>query len=152
MPRAYASIDIDAPADQVWARIRDFGAFAQWNAGRVVKCEIEGGRQGDQVGAVRSLLVAAGAHLREQLVGHSDSERCYSYEFRTSPFDVDNYRATLRVVPITEGNRSFVEWWAVFDCAREQQSHWREFFASRVFLTGLQALRTHCEQKRLQSQ
>jgi hypothetical protein len=43
------------------------------------------------------------------------------------PFPVRNYTATIRIARIVDGNRSFVEWWATFDCAAE-------FMARRQFL------------------
>ena len=109
MARSYASTVIDAPADGVWARIRDFNGLATWHAGMVASSEIEEGKAGDQVGAIRSFTLTNGAHLRERLLAHSDAERSYTYDFQKHPFDVDNYRATIRVNPVTDGDRSFVE-------------------------------------------
>ena len=33
---------------------------------------------------------------------------------------VDNYIATLKLTPITDGNRTFAEWSAEFDCAPDR--------------------------------
>ena len=62
---------------------------------------------------------------------------------RRRPFDVDNYCATLRVTPLTDGGGSFVEWWTTFDCDRDQQGHWVDFFATQVFQGGFDALKAH---------
>jgi len=139
--RSYASTVIDAPADEVWATIRDFNGLATWHGGLVASSEIEGGKSGDQVGGVRSFKLTDGTHLREQLLSHSDAERSYSYDFQKTPFDVDNYCATIRVTPVTDGNKSFVEWWTTFDCDRDRIGHWEDFFASQVFQGGLDALK-----------
>ena len=141
MARSYASTVIDAPADEVWATIRDFNGLATWHGGLVASSEIEGGKSGDQVGGVRSFKLTDGTHLREQLLSHSDAERSYSYDFQKTPFDVDNYCATIRVTPVTDGNKSFVEWWTTFDCDRDRIGHWEDFFASQVFQGGLDALK-----------
>ncbi len=69
MAKSYASTVIDAPADEVWARIRDFNGLPVWHGGMVASSEIEEGKAGDQVGGVRSFTLTNGAHLREQLVG-----------------------------------------------------------------------------------
>ena len=61
-----------------------------------------------------------GAHIRERLLSFSDVDRHYSYNFETTPFDVLNYHATLRVTPVTDGERTFVEWWTTFDCPPER--------------------------------
>jgi hypothetical protein len=143
MPRSYASTVIDAPADEVWARVRDFNGLATWHGGLVATSEIEEGKAGDQTGGVRSFTLTDGTHLRERLLSHSDVEREYSYNFEKTPFDVDNYHATIRVTPVTDGNKSFVEWWTTFDCDRDQQDHWTEFFATQVFQGGFDALHAH---------
>jgi Polyketide cyclase / dehydrase and lipid transport len=84
-----------------------------------------------------------GTHLRERLLSHSDVERPYTYNFEKTPFDVDNYCATIRVTPVTDGNESFVEWWTTFDCDRDQIGHWEGFFANEVFQGGFDALKAH---------
>ena len=141
MARSYASTVIDAPADEVWATIRDFNGLATWHGGLVASSEIEDGKSGDQVGAVRSFKLTDGTHLRERLLSHSDAERSYSYDFQKTPFDVDNYCATIRVTPVTDGNKSFVEWWTTFDCDRDRIGHWEDFFAGQVFQGGFDALK-----------
>jgi hypothetical protein len=141
--RSYASTVINAPADAVWERIRDFNGLAEWHSGLVSTSEIEGGRSGDQVASIRSFTLGDGTHIREQLVTHSDEERSYTYNFQKTPFDVDNYLATIRVTPVTDGGGSFVEWWTVFDCNRDEQAHWTAFFANEVFQGGFDALKSH---------
>jgi hypothetical protein len=143
MARSYASTVIDAPADDVWARIRDFNGLSAWHSGMVAESEIEDGKTGDQIGGVRSFKLIDGTHLRERLLAHSDEQRAYTYCFEKSPFDVDNYCATIRVTPVTDGNRSFVEWWTTFDCDRDRIGHWEGFFANEVFTGGLDALKAH---------
>ncbi len=143
MALSYASTVVNAAADEVWARIRDFNGLATWHSGLVNASEIEEGKAGDQVGAVRSFTLGDGTHIRERLLAHSDADRSYTYNFEKTPFDVDNYRATIRVTPVTDGGASFVEWWTTFDCNRDEQDHWTGFFASQVFQGGFDALKAH---------
>jgi len=145
MATSYAGPVRAAPADDVGARIRDFNGLATWHSGLVTSSEIEGGLAGDQVGSIRSFTLGDGTHIREQLLSHSDVERSYSYDFQKTPFDVDNYHATIRVTPVTDGDASFVEWWTTFDCDRDQQEHWKGFFAGEVFQGGFDALKAHFE-------
>lgn len=140
MARSYASTVIDAPASEVWARIRDFNGLADWFSEAIASSEIEDGRKGDQVGAVRSFTLRDGTHLRERLLSHSDAQRSYSYNFEKTPFDVDRYHATIKVTPVTDGDRSFVEWWTTFDCDRDKVDHWEGFFATEIFGAALKAL------------
>ncbi len=143
MARSYASTVIDAPADEVWARVRDFNGLSVWHSGLIAESEIEEGKTGDQVSGVRSFKLTDGTHLRERLVEHSDHERSYTYNFQKTPFDVDNYLATIRVTPVTDGDKSFVEWWTTFDCDRDKIGYWEGFFASEVFQGGFDALKAH---------
>jgi hypothetical protein len=142
MAKSYASTVIDAPADEVWARIRDFNGLPVWHGGMVATSEIEDGKAGDQIGGVRNFTLTNDAHLREKLLGHSDHERSYTYDFQKHPFEgVENYVATIRVNSVTDGNASFVEWWTTFDCDRDQQEHWIGFFANEIFQNGFEALK-----------
>ncbi|WP_159717353.1 SRPBCC family protein [Geminicoccus flavidas] len=143
MPKAYASTVIDLPADRVWAVVRDFNALPAWAGHMVARSEIEDGKAADQVGCVRSFRTHDGAHIRERLLALSDVERSYSYNFETTPFDVQNYQATLRITPVTDGARSLVEWWTTFDCAPDASAQWVDTFANGVFGGGLANLRKH---------
>lgn len=143
MAKAYTSTVVDAPAEEVWTYLRDFNGLAKWTGGIVIESEIEDGLSGDQVGAVRSFKLGDGEHLRERLLSHSDAYRMYTYNFEKKPFDVDNYHATLRVRPITDGNTSFVEWSTTFDCDRDKIDEWETFFSQDVFQGGLNAVKEH---------
>ncbi len=90
---------------------------------------------------IRELTLADDVKIREQLLAHSDDARSYTYDFQTTPFDVDNYNATIRVTPVTDGGKAFVEWWTTFDCDRDQQEHWTGFFANEIFQNGFEALK-----------
>jgi hypothetical protein len=41
---------------------------------------------------------------------------------------VTNFVATLRVTPVVDGNRAFVEWWATFECPPDQYEYWTTQF------------------------
>jgi hypothetical protein len=143
MARSYASTAIDASADQVWARIRDFNGMPVWHSGMVATCEIEDAKADDQTGGIRSSTLTNGEHLRERLLEHSDEDRSYTYNFEKKPFDVDNYLATIWVTRVADGDRSFVEWWTTFDYDRDRIGYWEGFFANEVFQGGFDALKGH---------
>ena len=56
---------------------------------------------------------------------------------------MQNYHATLRVTPVTDGNRSFVEWWTTFDCPPEKSAEWTKTFSKDIFQGALGALKQH---------
>ena len=134
---------IEAPADAVWAAVRDFNGLATWHRGLVKTSRIEDGKAGDQVGCVRDFYLHDGAHIRERLLALSDVDRSYTYNFELTPFEVQNYCAILRVTPVTDSGRSFVEWWTTFDCAPQKAAEWIDLFGNTVFKGGLDALRKH---------
>ena len=58
-----------------------------------------------------------GARRRQRLLALSDVKRSQTYEFAgDSPLPVTNFQATLRITPVVDGDRAFVEWFATFDC------------------------------------
>ncbi len=143
MARSTASTVVDATADVVWRYIRDFNGLPDWHGGLIAKSRIEAGKSGDQVGGIRAIELADGTGIREVLTAHSDADRSYSYSFCEPPFPVLDYHATIRVTPVTDGDRSFVEWTTTFDCEQAELDHWKDFFASQVFKGGLDAIRDH---------
>ena len=140
MPKAYASSVINAPAGDVWAVVRDFNALPDWHPA-IAQSEIEDGKASDQVGAVRSFTLHDGAHIRERLLYLSDSTMSCQYNFELTPFDVQNYMATLRLTPITDGDQCFIEWWATFDCDIAATDEWLDTFSNGVFQGGFDALK-----------
>jgi hypothetical protein len=71
----------------------------------------------------------------------SDVERSQTYEFAgTASVPVQDYRATLRVTQVVDGNRAFVEWWATFDCEPERCREQVVFFRN-AFGRWLESLR-----------
>src|SRR3954447_15152980 len=121
MPRPCYSTIIQHPADRVWSAIRDFGNY-QW-AGVVAATIIEDGKSGDAVGCVRRFATGDRV-MRQRLLAHSDHERCYTYTLcDPSPLPLRDYVATLRVIPVTDGDLALVQWSAIFDCDEEAKWH-----------------------------
>jgi hypothetical protein len=115
MAKAYYSTVIQQPASDVWKIIRDFNNYAVWIEG-AGESRIEDGKSGETVGAVRNVLYRD-LRVRQRLLALSDVERMQTYEFCGPPsLPVEGFQATLRVTPVVDGDLSFVEWWANFDC------------------------------------
>ena len=83
MAKAYYSTVFERPAPEIWKIIRDFNNYAVWVSGDGVS-QIEDGKSGDTVGAVRSVLYQ-GARIRQRLLAQSDVERSQTYEFCGAP-------------------------------------------------------------------
>ena len=117
MVRIYVSDVIDAPIDRVWALLRDFNGLPVYHPTLFTKSEIEGGKPADAVGCVRSFYAANGGHLREELLSLSDRDHSCVYRILESPLPVTGYVAGFQLRPITEDDRTFIEWWAEWEMA-----------------------------------
>ena len=125
MARAYYSTVFEQPARDIWQVIRDFNSYPVW-VGGAGESRIEDGKSGDAVGAVRNVLYQ-GRQIRQRLLAQSDVERSQTYEFCEAPtLPMTGFRATLRVTPVTDGDRAFVEWWADFDCEADRRGELAE--------------------------
>jgi hypothetical protein len=123
--RAYYSAVIAAPASTVWAVARDFGNYRLFTSGKG-EVFVEDGRSGDSVGAIRNATLD-GRNVRQRLLGHSDREMSYHYEFcDRAPLPIENYLATLQFRPIVEDGSTFVEWTATFDCESADRESLRQ--------------------------
>ena len=80
--------------------------------------------------------------VREQLLTLSDYDYQCSYSILESPMGVENYVATLKLTPVTDGNRTFAEWSAEFDCAPERERELAQNIGQGVFQAGFDALKS----------
>jgi hypothetical protein len=140
MPRVYASSVIDAPAAKVWEKVRDFNALPRWHP-RIRESRIENGEPSDKVGCVRDFRLQNGDRLREKLLGLSDYDMFCTYSILESPMPLTDYIATLRLTPISDGDRTFIEWTAEFDCAAEAAAELVDGIGNNVFQAGFDALK-----------
>jgi hypothetical protein len=139
MARVYVSGIIDAPVDEVWAYARDFNGHGEWHP-LIAESVIEDGRPSDQVGCIRNFNLTNGGNLREQLLSFSDLDRFFTYNILVSPMPIQNYVATFHCLPVTEGNRTFVEWYANFDVSEEHEARIRQQVGRDTFAAGIEAL------------
>ncbi len=143
MSRSYYSTIFEQPADDVWNVIRDFNNYPVWVDG-AGESEIEAGKSGDSVGAVRNVLYNR-VRRRQKLLAMSEIDRTQIYKFVSEPpLHTRNFQATLRVTTVIDGNRAFVEWWATFDCDLERSAERTTFFRD-AFAGWLESLRRHLD-------
>jgi hypothetical protein len=140
MAKVYVSTVVNAPPERVWARVRDFNALPQW-VPPVAESRIENGQPADKIGCVRDFRLRNGDRLREQLLGLSDFDLFFTYSILESPMGVENYVATFRVTPVTDGKRSFLEWSAEFDCPPERAAELVANIGNNVFQAGFDTLK-----------
>ena len=141
MIRIFTSSVLDHPVESVWAKIRDFNDLTGWHPA-VATSRIDDNLPSDQVGCIRNFeLKDDGGNIREQLLTLSDREHTCTYSILESPMPVEDYVATLRLVPITDGDRTYIEWSAEFDCPASEETAMRDLIGGGVFQGGFDALK-----------
>ena len=143
MVDVYTSSVIDCAVDRVWALVRDFNALPAWHPA-IAESRIEGGAPSDQVGCIRAFRLQDGGFIREQLLALSDYDLSFSYSILESPMGVEDYIASFKLTPITDGDRTFAEWSASFACAPDREAELAALVGNGVFQGGFDALKTKC--------
>ena len=140
MTRVYVSSVIPVPAATVWRRVRDFNGLPEWTP-FVAESRIEQGLPSDKVGCIRNFTLTDGGKIREQLLALSDYDMSCTYSILESPMGVENYIAKLSITPVTDGNVTFAQWQADFDCPPEREQALIDQIGRTVFQAAFDALR-----------
>jgi Polyketide cyclase / dehydrase and lipid transport len=141
MIKVYTSTVINGSADAVWAVVRDFNGLAKWTP-FVADSRIEGGLPADKVGCIRNFRLKDGGLIREQLLTLSDYDYQCTYSILESPMGVENYVATLKLTPVTDGNTTFAEWWAEFDPPMGKEKELADGIGQGVFQAAFNQLKS----------
>jgi mxaD protein len=107
--RVKESIEINAPADVVWAKAGNFGDMS-WHPA-IAKTEITSGKN-NEVGATRVLVLQDGGKINEVLTSRDDGSMTIKYEITESVLPLREYSATLTVQ--TKGDKTVVTWKSMF--------------------------------------
>ncbi|MXW86212.1 MAG: SRPBCC family protein [Boseongicola sp. SB0667_bin_21] len=140
MARVYTSSVIPASPDRVWDRIRGFNDLPRWHP-MIRESRIEEALPADKVGCVLNFNLQNGDNIREQLLGLSDYDMFVTYSILESPMPLEDYVATLRLTPVTEGDRTFIEWTAEFSCDPSDEDELVTMIGTDVFQAGFDALK-----------
>ena len=102
-------VTIEAPADAVWAKVKNFNALKDWHPA-VAESPSD---KGNAEGSVRTLKLKGGGTLVEALESYDEAQKKYSYRAKDGgALPVTNYTSTLSVV--ADGGKSTVEWRGAF--------------------------------------
>jgi hypothetical protein len=140
MPHVVRSTIIDAPVERLWSVLRDFNGHDRWHP-IVAKSEIERAYPADRIGCIRRFLLRDGSELREQLLTLSDLEMTFSYCLLDTPIPLFNYVAHVRLLPVTDGNRSFWHWESRFTTPAGREAELARLVGDEVYTNGIEAVR-----------
>jgi hypothetical protein len=120
--------------------IRDFNNYPAYIDG-VTESVIEDDKGGDEIGAVRRFCYL-GTRVRQRLAGYSDEAHALTYAgIEPLPFPSGlmpeapaptRYRATMHLLPVVEGNRTFIEWAVTLDTEPEDTERSRTLLQSWI--------------------
>jgi len=104
----FHSIDIDAPADEVWAMIGDFGGIQRWAPGTESSRLILHSR--NETGAIRLLRRRGdGTQVTEKLLDYDPDNRRMAYTYVDGVVRASDYYSEVVVKDAGNGH-SVVEW------------------------------------------
>lgn len=91
------TIQLRAPAQDVWSVIGNFGGLADWHPAAVACVLSERGAD-----TIRTISIPGGGTLVERLQAHDDDAMSQTYSIVDGPLPVGNYVSTIRVLPETD--------------------------------------------------
>ena len=144
MVKVVKSTVLDAPVEAVWDVLRDFNGHDRWHP-IVTDSVVEKGLASDRIGCVRRFHLANGAELREQLLTLSDADMAFSYCLLDTPVPLLNYVAHVRLIPVTDGDRTFWQWQSRFDTPPGREKELHDMVAENVYQGGFDAIRALLE-------
>jgi len=97
MATGTASIDIDAPAEQVWAVVGDFGGIGSWMPG-IESCRVDGELR---------IIETMGMTISERMVSKDDTGKRLTYTIADGA-PVESHEAVITVIP--RGSAAQVTW------------------------------------------
>jgi hypothetical protein len=77
--------------------------------------------------------------VRQRLASHSDAQHALTYAgIEPLPFPAGlapaptGYEGTMHLIPVVEGNRTFIEWAVTLDTAPGDADRWHQLFQSWI--------------------
>lgn len=139
MVHVRVSTIVDAPTDAVWSVLRDFNGHDRWHPA-IATSAIERGETSDRIGCVRRFKLQDGSELRERLLTLSDLEQTFSYCLLDTPVPLFNYVAHVRLIPVTDGDRTFWEWESRFDTRAGEETSMARLVREEIYGAGFAAI------------
>jgi hypothetical protein len=145
VPHILKSTIIDAPTSVVWNVLRDFNGHDRWHP-VVATSTIERAQASDKIGCVRRFRLKDGSELRELLLALSDLEQTFSYCLLDTPIPMFNYVAHVRLLPVTDGDRTFWHWESRFTTYPAEAEALERMVAEEIYQAGFDAIRNHLKE------
>ena len=144
MIRVMASSVINAPVQEIWALVRDFSALSEWLPG-VASGTLDEGGTANGIGSTRRLVFADGGTMREKLLGLSEQDTSITFAIIESELPIKDYVSTIRLQPVTDGDRSYISWTGEFEVTGDQHEQMAQRMKHDIYQPGFDSLRKRFE-------
>jgi len=129
-----SSVEVNGKTADVWAKVGDWCAIADWHPAVATCEEAEAGGK-----KMRTLTTGDGAVIKETMTGSGDTS--YAYQIDESPLPVENYTARFAVEG--EGDKASIVWTASFDPKGDEAEAVKVM--QGIFDGGLEAIKKSME-------
>jgi len=133
MQKVNVSGNINAPADEVWKRVANFGELDQF-VEAVTNCTTEG----TGVGSVRTLTMQDGGEVKEKLESLDNDNRVLTYSMVDSSMPIENYTGTIEVKRIDDEQSEFI-WSSEFETDEGAEDEMKEALEG-LYTLGVEGL------------
>ncbi|VEB96416.1 Polyketide cyclase / dehydrase and lipid transport [Cedecea lapagei] len=136
----FVSDVIDMDVDNVWQKLCAFDEFADFfPAG--MRCRYLY-QTPSGPGSVRRIDMPEG-YVEEQLIALAEESHTLEYLMLATSLPVGNYRAKIVLKPITQGERTFIEWRASFTADHPEPAQLAEEIREHVFITAINGMKKY---------
>jgi hypothetical protein len=144
MIRVMASSVVNAPIQGIWALLGDFSTINQWLPG-IASCVLDEGGTVKGIGSTRRLTFADGGKMREELLGLSEQDTSITFAIIESELPIANYVSTIRLQPVTDGDRSYISWTGEFEVTGDQHEQMALRMKHDIYQPAFDALKKRFE-------
>ncbi|MHA6311842.1 SRPBCC family protein [Pantoea sp. S-LA4] len=130
---------VAADANRVWQTLRQFGRISEWHPA-IRSSEIEDHQPDGLPGCKRRLVLKNGDVLREQLLMVDETRQAFSYRFIESPLPVDDYVATVSLIPLTGRDETVIVWQASFEARAREKAPEMTAIVQELIMSGHRSL------------
>lgn len=146
MPVVKFNAVVKADTQRVWQTLSQFGRISEWHPA-IRSSEIEENQPDGLSGCKRRLILDNGNVLREELLILDEENQTFSYRFIESPLAVDNYVATVSLIPLTGKEETVIVWQASFEARSRDETQKMEDVITHLIMSGHNSLADYLQQQ-----
>ncbi|HDX8866150.1 TPA: SRPBCC family protein [Klebsiella michiganensis] len=128
---------LDASVEDVWNKLSAFDRFADFHPGAVKSFYLH--RTTDQQGSIRRVEMSDG-YVEELLVNIDPVNYYIEYVILNSSLPLEGYRAEIKLYPVTQSNKSLIQWQAEFTTTHPAPEIFVYEVRNNVFIAGIAGL------------